>query len=150
MLFPKNQSGTELAKFLRAENIEPEMTAPDYVVCMTGAGDTKSSIKKLLKALFKADKIAKNCENKPITLNFPQNRAMPLCSAKRCEKILCKLKKAEGRISAGYVWAYPPGVPVLVPGEEISAEILERLSVYEKSGINLLGDIKDDKIFVIK
>lgn len=150
VLFPKNQSGADLAKFLRKENIEPEMTAPDYVVCMTGAGDTKSSIKKLLKALFKADKIEKNHKKSQIFTNFPQKQALPLCDAKKCEKVTCRLTNSAGRISAGYVWAYPPGVPILAPGEEISAGIPERLSVYEKSGISLSGDIKDDKIFVIK
>ena len=150
VLFPKNQSGTELAKFLRAENIEPEMTAPDYVICMTGAGDTKGSIKKLLKALFKADNFLKNRINVPTVLNFPQNRALTLYEAKKCEKVLCKPEKSEDRISAGYVWAYPPGVPVLVPGEVISEEVMETLSGYKKSGIGLFGDIKDGEIFVVK
>ena len=33
------------------------------------------------------------------------------------------LPNAENRISAEYVWVYPPGVPILVPGEIISREI---------------------------
>ena len=150
VLFPKNQSGKELAEFLRAENIEPEMAAPDYVICMTGAGDTKSSIKKLLKALFKADKIEKKYKKPPFILNFSQNRALSIVDAKKCEKALCDLKNAVGRISAGYVWAYPPGVPVLVPGEVISAEISAELSAYKKSGIEIFGDIENGEIFVVK
>ena len=149
-MFPKNQSGANLAKFLRKENIEPEMTAPDYVVCMTGAGDTKRSIKKLLKALFDADKCVGKYEKTHIFSDFPHKQALPLCDAKKSEKITCKLANSIGRISAGYVWAYPPGVPILTPGEEISAEILGRLSVYEKNGISLSGDIKDGEILVIK
>ena len=150
VLFPENQSGTELAGFLRKENIEPEMAAPDYVICMTGAGDTKSSIKKLLAALFKADKIEKSRKIDPITLNFPQNRALSVFEAEKREKVLCDLKNAAGRVSAGYVWAYPPGVPVLVPGEVISEEVLETLSGYKRGGIGLYGDIKDGEIFVVK
>ena len=150
VLFPKNQSGGALAEFLRAENIEPEMAAPDHVICMTGAGDTKGSIKKLLKTLFKADKIEKTYKKAPFILKFSQNRALSIVDAKKSEKTLCDLKNAVGRISAGYVWAYPPGVPVLVPGEVISAEISEELSAYKKSGIVILGDIKKDEIFVVK
>ncbi len=150
VLFSKNQSGKELAEFLRAENIEPEMAAPDYVICMTGAGDTKSSIKKLLKALFKADKIEKTYKKPPFILSFSQNRALSIIDAKKSEKTLCNLKNAVGRISAGYLWAYPPGVPVLVPGEVISAEISEELSAYKKSGIEIFGDIENGEIFVVK
>ena len=32
------------------------------------------------------------------------------------------LEPAEGEISAEYVMAYPPGIPLLIPGERISAE----------------------------
>ena len=150
VLFPKNQSASALAKFMRAENIEPEMVSPDYVICMTGAGDTKNSIKKLLAVLFKADKTESNYQNKPFYMNYPKKRALTPSDAKKREKELCKLEDSEGRASAGYVWAYPPGVPVLTPGEVISAEVCELLSVYNKSGIGLLGDIKDSEIFVVK
>ena len=72
VLFPKNQSASALAEFMRAENIEPEMVSPDYVICMTGAGDTKNSIKKLLAVLFKADKTESNYQNKPFYMNYPK------------------------------------------------------------------------------
>ena len=40
------------------------------------------------------------------------------------------LENALGRISAEYVVPYPPGVPLIVPGERITAEVLRMLSVY--------------------
>jgi len=33
-----------------------------------------------------------------------------------------------GRIAAEYIWAYPPGVPLLAPGQEISAEVMELIA----------------------
>ena len=32
------------------------------------------------------------------------------------------MERAAGRVSADFVYAYPPGIPMLVPGEEISPE----------------------------
>ena len=150
VIFPKNQSGAELAKILRSNNIEPEMIAPHYIICMTGAGDSKKSLKKLANALYKADRAGKDCIKPSVFAGFGESAKESFNSALKSEKIFCKIKDAKGRISAGYLWVYPPGVPVLVPGEEIPQKLLDSLMRYQKSGVELLGDIKDGKILVIK
>ena len=150
VIFPKNQSGQELAKMLRDENIEPEMTATDYVICMTGAGDTGKSLKRLANALFAADKKQKDAIKPYIFSWYGQSSEISFKQALKSDKIFCKKEISEGRICAGYVWAYPPGVPVLVPGETISREILEKLDEYRKNGIEICGNIKDNEILVIK
>ncbi|MBR4724147.1 MAG: aminotransferase class I/II-fold pyridoxal phosphate-dependent enzyme [Clostridia bacterium] len=150
VIFPKNQSGAELAKTLRNENIEPEMTAPRYVICMTGAGDTKRSLKRLASALYKADKKRKGAIKPHSYSGYGQNSEMSFKTALKSEKVLCGFSYAEGKISGGYVWAYPPGVPVLVPGDKISREIPEVLRGYKENGVELCGNIKEDKILVIK
>ena len=150
VIFPKNQSGTELARMLRNENIEPEMIAPHYVVCMTGAGDTKNSMRKLANALYKADKIKKHNIRNGVLAAFCEDSQNPFNAALKSEKVFCKLEEATGRISAGYVWAYPPGVPVIVPGEKISQRCLENLKEYQKNNVELCGNIKGGEILVIK
>jgi len=40
------------------------------------------------------------------------------------EKEIIELKDAKGRISGKVISAYPPGLPIVVPGEEISENIL--------------------------
>ena len=143
VLFPQKMSGAALAQKLRENGIEPEMTAPDYVICMTGAGDTKKSLKMLAKALIKIDK----CETAEETaVSDIQN------GAEIAEKDggFCEITSAVGRISAGYVWAYPPEVPILVSGERISEDAVKKISQYKESGLTLYGDIKDGKILVVK
>lgn len=149
VIFPKNQSGEELAKTLRGENIEPEMTAPHYVICMTGAGDTKKSLKKLLKALYKADKKQGNINRRSFE-GYGKSSEISFKTALKSEKVPCSFECAEGKISAGYVWAYPPGVPILVPGDAISRELLDKMCDYRENGTELCGDIKDSEILVIK
>ncbi len=143
VLFPKNQSGAELAEGLRKCGIEPEMTAPHYVICMTGAGETRKNLKKLAKSLKKLDKGRTSINKAKRTLSEHEN-----AFSEDCE--FCEIEKACGRISAGYLWAYPPEVPILVPDEEITENAVKKMREYEKSGLNLFGDIRDDKILVKK
>ena len=48
-------------------------------------------------------------------------------------------KEAVGRISAEFVIGYPPGAPLLVPGEVITQKLNEKVRHYQKVGLNLQG-----------
>jgi arginine/lysine/ornithine decarboxylase len=47
--------------------------------------------------------------------------------------------EAAGRISAEQVMFYPPGVPLLVPGERISRELLDYLKAQQALGRKVVG-----------
>ena len=49
----------------------------------------------------------------------------------------CSLSESPGRVSAESVWAYPPGIPVLLPGERIPVSFPEEVSHYAGAGIPL-------------
>ena len=49
------------------------------------------------------------------------------------------LYEAEGSISAGFVTPYPPGIPVLTPGERVSRAIIERLEACTADGLVVEG-----------
>lgn len=143
VLFPKNQSGAELAENLWKYGIEPEMIAPDHVICMTGAGETRRNLTKLKRALFKIDKGVKT--SKEIKKNIIKD-----VDDVSSDGEFCEMKDVVGRISAGYVWAYPPEVPILLPNEAISEEEVKKICEYRKNGISLYGSISGDKILVKK
>ena len=42
--------------------------------------------------------------------------------ALNCPSELIDIKDSMGKIAAEYVWAYPPGIPLLVPGQRITEE----------------------------
>ena len=46
-------------------------------------------------------------------------------------------EQADGCVAAEYVWAYPPGIPLVVPGEMITDELLESLAQMQASGTEL-------------
>lgn len=59
------------------------------------------------------------------------------------------LLQAEGEVVAEFVNLYPPGVPLLVPGERLDAEMIELILSYCKNGYRIEG-IQKNKIKVIK
>lgn len=134
-------TGPELMGSLRKEaNIELEMAASDYVIAMTGMGDTADTFHALARALCKADRMIQTSPSAAVRPDLQLPRR--LCSAQEAvfgAREKCPLDKAAGRVSAGYVWAYPPGIPLLVPGEEIDAALLSVFKGLQESGVSLRG-----------
>ena len=65
---------------------------------------------------------------------------------------MIKFHNTAGRISGSYVWLYPPGVPVIAPGDMISGEMIALIDKYRASGLKVYGlsEDRDMKIKVIK
>lgn len=59
------------------------------------------------------------------------------------------LSESAGRTAASYVMIYPPGIPLLVPGEKIMKEMVENLKLYLYNGYNVPG-LHGDKIPVLE
>ena len=53
----------------------------------------------------------------------------------------CKRQIAEtaGHISAEFVYLYPPGIPILVPGEQIREDVLNTILEYKEQGLPVQG-----------
>ena len=168
-------SGKELMEMLRDRfHIELEMASSDYVIAMTGAGDTMEGIERFAEAVLAIDEewyketIRQNCqEEAEQMLSADENRS--ICGKrdkesgdaprvdgiweKLVEKVVCQPWEAElaegeyvplgrescGRVSLEFVYAYPPGIPVLAPGEAITEEVCRVIETYEGAGIAMRG-----------
>ena len=60
-----------------------------------------------------------------------------LAAAASCE--LIPLEESQGRIAAELVCPYPPGIPILVPGEEITEACADRVKAYLEQGFEIHG-----------
>lgn len=58
------------------------------------------------------------------------------------------LKDSAGCVALEYVYLYPPGIPILVPGEWISEETVEQIMEYEKAGFSIEGIREKGRIIV--
>ena len=119
------ESGYELAEFLREESIEPEMASEKYVLLMATVCDTTESLKTLLDALFKIDKKINALKNvKSIGFSIPKC-IEKISTALNQDGNFYDISECVGKESLEYIWAYPPGAPIVVPGEIITQEIIE-------------------------
>ncbi|MBP3293128.1 MAG: aminotransferase class V-fold PLP-dependent enzyme [Clostridia bacterium] len=134
--------GAELAGILRKQfGIEPEMTAQGYVLLMTGAGDTDEMTDRLCKAIRHLGKHPRPAVSRKFSASpygvVPES-AMLLSDALTAEAESVPLENACGRISAEFVMPYPPGIPLIAPGERITEEriasVMEGINVVTSRG----------------
>ena len=133
-----NLTGPELMQRLRSEyRIELEMAAERYAVAMTGMGDTKESLLRFARALKKIDETCSKVSMKEIRCPALPVARLSMGEAMHAERVELRLTDAIGRVAAEHLWAYPPGIPVVVAGEEISEELAAYLSEKRKQGVEL-------------
>ncbi len=139
-------SGPELGALLRDEySIEVEMISTDYLIAMTGMGDTPDTIKRFCQALLEIDgnlRTRKNICEKVSAVSVPEKIMTP-GEAALCRWVQLPLSESVGEISREYVWAYPPGAPVLVPGERIDNRTVEQIIELYSAGVSVHSTRKD-------
>ena len=152
-------TGEMLSQILREKyHLEMEMCGADYVTAIAAIGDSEKGLKRLKKALLEIDKeLEKNgniCNNgkEDSVYSRQAETVMPVFKAMDGEKEAVPLKKSCGRICGEFAYIYPPGIPLLAPGERITKEILETLSDYIEKGLPVQGleDIGLSTIQVMK
>lgn len=133
-----NCSGVELARMLREDHqIETEMSSLNHVIAMTSVCDTREGFDRLFEALSAIDKKLKySAEEKYPSASFvmPEKRFNP-CDRFRYKPKAVAAEEAVGKASMEYVYAYPPGIPFLVPGEVIMRETVMQIKAMIKNGI---------------
>ena len=62
------------------------------------------------------------------------------------------LRETEGRVCSEFVMCYPPGIPILAPGERITADIVNYIQYAKEKGCSLTGpqDMEIAKLNVVK
>ncbi len=140
----ESMSGPELYELFRGEyRIQPEMCTETYVILMTSVADSETAFKRLKNALMDIDKkmaadSGQPSRKKAVFLPRPEVALTPAeADGKRARA--CRKEASEGQISGEFAYIYPPGVPVLAPGERITGEVLEVLSSYSENGFKILG-----------
>ena len=70
---------------------------------------------------------------------FKPDSAMTISEAAALPGVSVPLRKAEGQISKEYLYFYPPGIPLLAPGERITGELIEKVKTYQRAGFPVQG-----------
>ena len=133
-------NGPRLQQLLRENHhIELEMAAGHYAIAMTGIGDTDENLDRLARALLTIDSTLHACPAQPPVdpmLPRPEMRMAP-ATVEWLPTEDVPVAQAAGRICAEVVFAYPPGIPLIVPGEVVNAQHLLHLLKQQRSGVAL-------------
>lgn len=136
---------------LKKYRIQVEMTSAQYVLCMTSAADTDEFYERLLHALCEIDAQAGDAPYIPQTVSAVTG-ARAVCTigevAERKKKKV-SLPESMGETSASYVYVYPPGIPILAPGEKISEECVRRIEEDVENGLAVYGLTEEKEIEIL-
>lgn len=136
-------------------HIQMELSDLYNVLAVGSFGDTKESIDKLLNALreISAEYYGKGTRKSDFINipDIPEQMQIPR-EAFNSIKTSMPLKSSVGMISGEFLLAYPPGIPVLCPGEKITKEIVDYIEKLKAAGLYVQGteDPKVENIKVVK
>ena len=142
--------GAVITKVLRDLRVEVEAVYPYGVLAMTGEGDDEKTLRRFSDALFEADrKIEKREPAVPDKTVFIPERVKTAREALAGKRVRTPLDGAEGEVCAGYIFAYPPGVPIVIPGERIARESVLEIREALDSGIRVVG-LEGDSVLTVE
>lgn len=139
----KDMIGKELYTKLREKyHLQCEMCMISYVLVMTSVLDSEEGYDRLVEATRELDsQIEEEKDNsKRKRMKFLKlEESCSIAEAEEMDREKVKLEKAAGKICADWIMIYPPGIPLSVPGEKISKELIEQIMYYKKIGFEVQG-----------
>ncbi|SFQ21790.1 Arginine/lysine/ornithine decarboxylase [Lachnospiraceae bacterium XBB1006] len=148
--------GENLMECLRESyHLECEMAAAQYVIALSTFMDTREGIMRLLTALFSVDAKLQRTEEPKVfdTVIYRHSvKRFELYEVREAEMEILPVKQAEGRISGEFCYLYPPGIPIVAPGEEIPPHFAETIEMMLKENMQVegLADYRCKTIKVLK
>lgn len=148
-------TGNELKeKLLDRFGLQMEMAGGNYVVAMTSFMDEPEGFQRLSQALHKLDSELEGKEKMflftPEELyQMPQKILEPF-EAREAVQEEVSLDNACGRISAEDICPYPPGIPVVVAGERLTAPLIAGIHQCLEHGLEVEGLLEQSRINVVK
>lgn len=146
-------TGADMEKMLRDEfNIEVEMSDLYNILCIVSLGDVDEDLSMLIMALRTlSERFYKTRPASVVKVRVPTTPILAMSPREAFYAITeeVPLEDAEGRVIAESIMVYPPGIPILLPGEIVSAENLAYISDCVDAGLPVQGT-EDPDIRMVK
>ncbi|ABR46324.1 Orn/Lys/Arg decarboxylase, major region [Alkaliphilus metalliredigens QYMF] len=135
-------TGYQLEKRLRDQyQIQMELANIYGVLGVATIGNQRRDFDRLIKALKNIAQEKGNQRIKempPFTYRIPKQVLRP-GEALHKRKETIPLLEARGQISGEYVIPYPPGIPIVIPGEVIDKEMIQYIDLMVQEGMEIVG-----------
>jgi lysine decarboxylase len=136
----------------RKYNIQIEMANIYNILAVSSIANVKTDFERLVKALRAIHDDRKVTRRKvelpEYSFMIPEMKFLPREAAYSSKKYIPFLE-SNGKVSGEYIIPYPPGIPLVCPGEVITEEIIEYVKILKHMGINMIGT-SDEKLDSIK
>ena len=134
-------AGIEVYDLLRDEyDIQIEFGDLGNILAYVSIGDRIKNVERLVSALAEIRRRFKRDKTGLLTQEYlPPVVAVSPQEAFYGEKESLPIMETEGRICSEFVMCYPPGIPILAPGERITRDILEYIRYAKEKGCSMTG-----------
>ncbi len=147
-------AGIEVYDLLRDEyDIQIEFGDLGNILAYVSVGDSDKHIERLIGALSEIRRIYKKDKMSLMKCEYINPEVvLPPQEAFYSEAKSMKLQDAIGQVCGEFVMCYPPGIPILAPGERITQEIVDYVQYAKEKGCSLTGtqDMEVNDIQVVK
>lgn len=143
--------GSQIKKRLKKEyNIRLEMSDYYYALIFATLMNEEEDYEKLVAAIEDMAKKSEFEEINYVNINMPTPKViMNPADAYYSKKMQVGLKEAIGRIAAAPIIPYPPGIPLIVPGEEFTKDIYDHILFLMDNGIEIVGLMGREKDSIV-
>ena len=134
-------------------NIQVEMGDAHNILAILSVGDTEKRINQLIAAL---NAISNKYRKEPLELPFKRFNSTKVMKTPReafyHDKERLLLSASIGRISSEFVMIYPPGIPIVAPGEVVTEEIVSYIELLKSENGTMSGleDTDANYIYCLK
>ena len=139
-------AGIEVYDLLRDEyDIQTEFGDLGNLLAYVSIGDRKQEIERLVGALAE---VKRRFQKKGTWMQVPEYLSPHVVVTPRdafyASKESLPIAETKGRVCSEFVMCYPPGIPILAPGEEITEDILKYIEYAREKGCSLTGSEDPD------
>lgn len=139
--------GLKLEELLMEKDIFPELVTGNIVMCMTGIGNKRCDYERLLDALKDIASKHEICETAaPALQSLTMKRIKQVAIPQAKESV--PISEAAGRVCAASIIPYPPGIPVICPGEIMDETILAYAADLRAKGEKVMGIDDQGRVLV--
>ena len=134
-------AGIEVYDILRDEyDIQIEFGDIGNILAYLSIGDRKQEVERLVSALAEVKRRYQKDKTGMLTQEYIDPRVVTTPQESfYAEKESLPLSDTVGRVCSEFVMCYPPGIPILAPGEEITKEILDYIIYAKEKGCSMTG-----------
>ena len=146
-------AGIEVYDRLQSEyGIQIEFGDIGNILAIVTAGDRALEIERLISALSEIKRLYGGDPSGMLQSEYiTPDVALPPQQAFYAAKKTMPLAQSVGEICSEFVMCYPPGIPILAPGERITSDIVDYIQYAKEKGCSLTGpqDMKIEQLNVV-